>query len=100
MNVVMVPVDDDSAPPPPAGARDVVTSTVPEPSPAAGTASAEDVMDFVACQYVDFPDIGAIDLDATELPSNDWEMVEVATERMFTEPSILDTITSVASALR
>jgi hypothetical protein len=57
-------------------------------------------MDFVACQYVDFPDIGAIDLDATELPSNDWEMVEVATERMFTEPSILDTITSVASALR
>jgi hypothetical protein len=27
-------------------------------------------------------------------------MVEVATERMFTEPSILDTITSVASALR
>jgi hypothetical protein len=49
---------------------------------------------------VDFPGIRTIDLDAPKLPSNDREMLEVATERMFTEPSILDTITSVASALR
>jgi hypothetical protein len=99
-DVVMVLTDDDSAPPPSAGDRDVVTSMVPEPSPAAGTVSSEDVMDLAACQYVDFPGIGTIDLDAPELPINDWEMLEVATERMFTELSILDTIASVASALR
>jgi hypothetical protein len=34
------------------------------------------------------------------MPSNDREMLEVAMERMFAEPSILETITSVASALR
>jgi hypothetical protein len=38
VDVVMVPVDDDSAPPPPTGDRDVATSMVPEPSPAAGAA--------------------------------------------------------------
>jgi hypothetical protein len=75
-------------------------STAPEPSPAAGATSVEDVMDLVACRYVDFPEIGTIDLDTPELPSNDREMLEVATERMFSEPSILDTITSVASAMR
>jgi hypothetical protein len=96
----MVLADDDSVPPPPAGDRDVVTSTVPEPSPAVGAASTEDVMDFVACRYVDFPSIGTIVLDTPELLSIDREMLEVATERMFTEPSILDTIVSVASALR
>jgi hypothetical protein len=37
---------------------------VPEPSPAAGAASVEDVTDLAPCQYVDFPDIGTIDLDA------------------------------------
>jgi hypothetical protein len=36
VDVVMVPVDDDSAPP--TGDRDVATSMVPEPSPAAGAA--------------------------------------------------------------
>jgi hypothetical protein len=75
-------------------------STAPEPSPAAGAASVEDVMDLVACRYVDFPSIGTIDLDAPELPSNYREMLEVATERMFTEPSILETIASITSVLR
>jgi hypothetical protein len=74
-------------------------STAPEPSPAAGAVSVEDVMDLAACRYMDFPGIGTIDLDAPELPSNDREMLEVATERMFVEPSILDTIASVASAM-
>jgi hypothetical protein len=62
--------------------------------------SVEDAMDLVACRYVDFPGIGTIDLDTPELPSNDREMLEVATDRIFAEPSILDTIASVASALR
>jgi hypothetical protein len=99
-DVVMVLADDGSVPPPLVGDRDVVTSTVPEPSPAAGATSVEDVMDLAACRYVDFPSIGTINLNAPELPRNDREMLEVATERMFAELSILDTITSVASALR
>jgi hypothetical protein len=40
------------------GDRDVVTSTVPEPSPAAGAATVEDVMDLAACRYMDFSGIG------------------------------------------
>jgi hypothetical protein len=71
-----------------------------EPSPAAGATSVEGAVDFASCQYVDFPGIGAIDLDAPELPSNDREMLEVATEQMFSDPSIMDTIASVASTPR
>jgi hypothetical protein len=56
-------------------------------------------MDLAARRYVDFPSIGTVDLDAPKLPSNDREMLEVATERMFTETSILDTIASVTLAL-
>jgi hypothetical protein len=97
--MVMVPADDDTAPLPPAGDHEVATSTAPEPSPTASVASIEDAADLAACRYVDFSSIRTIDLDAPELPSNDREMLEVVMERMFTEPSILDTITSVASAL-
>jgi hypothetical protein len=57
-------------------------------------------MDLAMRRYVDFPGIGTVDLDALELPSNDREMLEVATERMFAEPSILKTIASVTLALR
>jgi hypothetical protein len=96
----MVLADDDSAPPPPTGEHEVVASMAPEPSPTVGVASVEDAADLAACRYEDFPGIRTIDLDAPKLPSNDREMLEVATERMFAEPSILDTITSVASALR
>jgi hypothetical protein len=41
---------------------------------------------------MDFPSIRTIDLDAAELPSNDREMLEVATELMFTDSSVLDII--------
>jgi hypothetical protein len=74
-------------------------STTPESSTAAGVASIEGVTDLSSSQYVDSPSIRTIDLDATELLSNDREILEVATEQMFTDPSILDTIASVASAL-
>jgi hypothetical protein len=85
----MVPSDEDSAPPPLAGDRDVVMSTVLKPSPATGVASVEEVMDLATHRYVDFPGIGTVDLDAPEHPNNDQEMLEVATERMFAELSIL-----------
>jgi hypothetical protein len=107
-DVVMVPSDKDSMPPPSVGDLDVVMSSAPEPSPtmgapepssAAGAASVGEAMGLAVCLYVDFPGIGIIDLGAPELLSNDWEMLEVETERMFTEPSILETIASVVSAL-
>jgi hypothetical protein len=71
-----------------------------EPSMAAGAATVEGAADLSSCQYVDFPGIGNIDLDAAELPSNDREILEVVTEQMFADPSILDAIASVASGLR
>jgi hypothetical protein len=49
---------------------------------------------------VDFPGIGIIDLDATELLSNDREILEAATERMFADSSVLDANTSVLPVLR
>jgi hypothetical protein len=64
----------------------------PKSSTVAGTTSVENAVDLASCRFVDF--------DAPELPSNDREMLEVAIEQMFMDPSILDTITSVASALR
>jgi hypothetical protein len=95
-DVVMVPSDEDSAPPPPVGDRDVAMTLASEPSPAAGVsepspaagapepssavgaASIEEVMDLATCRYVDFLGIGIVDLDTSELPSNDRKMLEVA----------------------
>jgi hypothetical protein len=53
---------------------------LPKPSPPAGAASVEGATDLELCRYVDFPGIRTIDLNAPELPSNDREMLEVATE--------------------
>jgi hypothetical protein len=60
----------------------------------------EEVMELVTRQYLDFPGIGVVDLDAPELPSNDREMLEMAMEQIFAEPTILETIVSVTLALR
>jgi hypothetical protein len=78
-DVVMVPTDDDLAPPLSAGEHDVATSTAHVPSPAAGDESVKGAADLSLSRYVDFPDIGTIDLNTAELPSNDQEMLEVAT---------------------
>jgi hypothetical protein len=81
------------------------TAEVPEPSPIAGaveTSSAvgavtvEEVTKLVTSRYIDFPSVGIIDLEAPELPS---KALDVAAERMFDEPSILETIASVSRAL-
>jgi hypothetical protein len=94
-DVVMVPVDNGSAPPPPAREHDVATSTTPESSVAVAAAPIEGATDASSSQYVDFPGIRIIDLDATELPSNDREILEAARERMFADPSVLDAIALV-----
>jgi hypothetical protein len=125
-DVVVVALDEYPAPPPPVGDHDVVmtsvlepssTARVPEPSPAAevpepslaagaaetssamGVVTVKEVMELATGRYKDFPAVRIVDLDAPELPSNDREMLEVATERMFAEPSILETIASVSRAL-
>jgi hypothetical protein len=78
---------------------------VPEPSPVVGAAetslamgvvTVEEVMELATSRYIDFPGVGIVDLDAPELPS---KVLEVATERMFAEPTILETIASVSWAL-
>jgi hypothetical protein len=79
-DVMMVLVDDGSAPPPPAREHDVSTSIASEPSAAMAGTWIEGTVDASSSWYVDFPGIGIIDLDATELPSNDWENLEAATE--------------------
>jgi hypothetical protein len=90
----MVPADDGSAPPPPARERDAATSVAPESSAAVTTSSIKDVADTSSSRYLDFPGIGIIDLDTIELPSNDQEILEAVTERVFADPSILYAITS------
>jgi hypothetical protein len=81
------------------------TAEVPEPSPAtgavetssaAGAVTVEEIMELETSRYIDLPGVGIVDLDAPELPS---KVLEVATERMFAEPTIMETITSVSQAL-
>jgi hypothetical protein len=94
-DVVMVPAGGGSVPPPPTREHDIAMLAALESSAAAIAASVEGAAGTSSSRYVDFPGIGIIDLDATELPSNDREILEVATERMFVDPSILDAIASV-----
>jgi hypothetical protein len=83
----------------------------PEPSPAAevpgpsaiaeatetssdvSTVTVEEVMELATSQYIDFPGVGVIDLEAPQLPEN---VLDVAMERMFAELSIMETIASVS----
>jgi hypothetical protein len=77
---------------------------MPEPSPAvgAGTSSAvgaitvEEVMELAMSRYIDFSDVGIIDLEAPELSE---KVLKVATERMFAEQPIMETTASVSKAL-
>jgi hypothetical protein len=67
-----------------------------EISSAPSTVTVEEVMELATCQYIDFPGAGVIDLEAPQLLE---KVLEVVTERMFAEPSIMETITSVSKAL-
>jgi hypothetical protein len=91
----MAPADGGSAPPPPAREHDATTLAAPASSADATAASTEDAAGTSLSRCMDFPGIRIIDLDATELPSNNREILEVAIEWMFADPSILDAIMSV-----
>jgi hypothetical protein len=80
------------------------TVEMPEPSPAAGAAgtssavgavTVEEVMELATSRYIDFPSVGIIDLEAPQLSE---KVLELAIERMFAEPSIMEMIASVSKA--
>jgi hypothetical protein len=70
---------------------------VAESSSARVALTTEEVMELATCRYIDFPGIGVIDLEAPQLPE---KVYEVAAERMFNEPTIMETIASVSKALQ
>jgi hypothetical protein len=72
------------------------TAEVAETSSARGTITVEEVMELATCRYIDSPGVGVIDLEEPQLPE---KALEVATERMFVESSIMETITSVSKVL-
>jgi hypothetical protein len=70
----------------------LATAEVAEISSARDAITVEEVMQLTTCRYMDFPGVGIIDLEAPQLPE---KVLEVATERMFSELSIMETIASV-----
>jgi hypothetical protein len=73
-----------------------LTAEAAETSSAAGVVTVEEVMELETCWYIDFPGVGAIDLEAPQLPE---KVLEVAMEWMFAEPTIMETIASVLRVL-
>jgi hypothetical protein len=61
-----------------------------------GAVTVEEVMELATSRYIDFLGVGFIDLEAPQLPG---KVLDVVTERMFAEPSILETIASILQAL-
>jgi hypothetical protein len=72
------------------------TAEAAEASSAVGVVTVEEMMELAMCRYIDFPGIGVIDLEAPQLPE---KVLEMATERMFVEPSIMEMIASVSEVL-
>jgi hypothetical protein len=73
------------------------TAEVAETSSAQGALTAEEAMELATGRYINFLGIGVIDLEAPQLPE---KVYEVASERMFNEPTIMETIASVSKALQ
>jgi hypothetical protein len=73
------------------------TMEVAETSSARGVLTAEEVMELVTCRYIDFLGVGVIDLEAPQLLE---KVYVVASEWMFNEPTIMETIASVSKVLQ
>jgi hypothetical protein len=54
-------------------------------------------MELATCWYINFPSVGVIDLEAPQLPE---KVHEVASERMFNELTIMETIAWVSKVLQ
>jgi hypothetical protein len=83
------PVVEVQGPPP--------TAEVAESSSARVSLTVEEMMDLETCQYIDFPDVGIIDLEAPQLPEKEYT---VAVERRSNELTIMETIALVSKALQ
>jgi hypothetical protein len=70
---------------------------VAESSSARVALTTEEMMELATCWYVDFPGVGVIDLEAPQFPKRVYEVVA---ERMFNEPTIMETIASVSKELQ
>jgi hypothetical protein len=70
---------------------------VEETSSARVALTTEEVTKLAMCWYIDFPSVGVIDLEAPQLLE---KVYEVASERMFNEPTIMKTIVSVSKVLQ
>jgi hypothetical protein len=89
-DVVVVLVDQGTSLPPLTREVEVMAPVAPE-TPAAATAlSIMGAEDMSMSRYLSIPGIGIINLDATELPSNDREILEVVKDRVFADPSVLE----------
>jgi hypothetical protein len=89
-DVVVVLVDQGTSLPPLTREVEVMAPVAPE-TPAAATAlSIMGAEDMSMSRYLSIPGIGIINLDATELPSNDQEILEVVKDRVFADPSVLE----------
>jgi hypothetical protein len=73
------------------------TAEVVESSLARVSLMVEKMMDLETCQYIDFPGVGVIDLEAPQLPEKEYE---VTAERRSNESMIMETIVSVSKALQ
>jgi hypothetical protein len=69
---------------------------VAETSSARVALTTEEVMEMATCRYINFPGVGVIDLKVPQLPE---KVYEVVLERMFKQPMIMETITSVLKVL-
>jgi hypothetical protein len=74
-----------------------LTAEAAETSLARVSLTVEEVMELAMCRYIDFLDVGVIDLEAPQLPE---KVYEVVSERMFNEPTIMEMIASVSKALQ
>jgi hypothetical protein len=73
------------------------TTEVAESSSIRVSLTVEEMMDLEMCQYIDFPGVWVIDLEAPQLPEKEYE---VATELRSNEPTVMETIVSVSKALQ
>jgi hypothetical protein len=83
------PVAEASGPPP--------TAEVAETSSDQITLTAEEVMELATCRYIDFPDVGVIDLEGPQYSEKGYEAAE---ERMLNVLTIRETLASVSKALQ
>jgi hypothetical protein len=83
------PVAEASSPPP--------TAEVAETSSDQITLTAKEVMELATCRYIDFPDVGVIDLEGPQYSEKGYKAVE---EWMSNAPMITETLASVSKALQ